>query len=103
MQAPTESIRVTSPEMICTVASGCTSNNCCRAAANFVSDRATSVRWAPAFANCSAMARPMPVDPPVMSTCWPLKSCFLRLNTIPGSTTRALNAAIALPTTSIEH
>ena len=44
-----------------------------RAASNLVGVRAMSVRNAPSLAHLFANANPMPLDPPVITTCFPLK------------------------------
>ena len=44
-----------------------------RAASNLAGVRAMSVRNAPSVAHLFANANPMPLDPPVITTCFPLK------------------------------
>ena len=44
-----------------------------RAASNLAGVRAMSVRNAPSDAHLFANANPMPLDPPVITTCFPLK------------------------------
>lgn len=71
----TPAVFVTSAEQVLMRAAAppCAASICAFAASNFCCDRATSVTWAPCCTSTSAVARPMPVDPPVMSTCLPAK------------------------------
>jgi len=94
----TSSALVTSAEKVCilvAVSPLAAAVICALAASNLACDRATSETSAPCFASSSAMACPIPVDPPVISTCLSLKlTLFFRNRPIGTTTTAATVSAI---------